>query len=226
MALWDKADLLARCKFYAQRPATDESMADADWYSLLTEAQAEVYTMLAGHGVQALYGAPTQMTAAADNKTFTFGQAAGANIVPIGQVEIRRTRTGPLMIPCSEWESGGDYVFEGDKIRIPSNRTLTPAPYARFITPPEAIDASTDAVLIPRHARILLVFKACEKWARRGGFRDPSYFVDLFNKAWGGDPNVPGDVGLLGMYKTQFGFSGAIGVAGSPRKWWYDIRVD
>lgn len=225
MALWDKVDLLARCKFYAQRPATDESMADADWYSLLTEAQAEVYTMLAAHGMQALYGAPTQLTTT-DSKTFTFGTVASANIVPIGQVEIRRTRTGPLMVPCSEWETGGDFVMEGDKIRIPGNRTLSPAPYARFITPPEAIDASNDAALIPRHARILLVYRACEKWARRGGFRDPSYFIDLFTKAWSGDPNVPGDVGLLGLYKTQFAFSGAVGVSGSPRRWWDSIRVD
>ena len=218
MAHYDSADLLARCKLYAQRPSTDASMSDANWYSLLTEAQEHWYEQFAVHCPWAIMTAPTLLTSADDNVTYDFPDDADTNpIVPM-HVTIFETENGRMLIPCTYWDSGGDYVWEGSHIRFPGNvaKTFSSGPYARFITPPAAIAAGSAPSLQPIRARKLIVYNAVAKWARRGGFRDPKPYDEEETKAWYGDP-ARGILGLLGELKMANPFAGMESMTG------YDI---
>src|SRR5690348_6155626 len=104
MAKYDAADLLARCKRNAMRPATDAQQTDADWYAFLTEAQDEWFQSIAVMCPEALYGPPTVLSTADQGLTFTFGtDADGNNIFPMGSVEIRGSSGGPMLLPTNEW---------------------------------------------------------------------------------------------------------------------------
>ena len=101
-------------------------------------------------------------------------------------------------------------MWEGNKIRFPGNvaKTFSGGPYARWVAPPTAIDAvPTEPILQPAHARILLVYRACALWASTGNLRDPGVFFALEKSAWLGRPEV-GDIGILGLLKTQNPFLG------------------
>lgn len=165
---WTNTKLLAKCKQLARRPATDSEMDDTEWYDYLTQAQQEAYMRFSIHFPEYLVGAPTLMTDSGDSKVFYFN--ADGTTYPIGQVEIRASRTKNLLVPGPEWDSQADYVWEGNQIRIPDNQTRSfadGAPYARFITPPGAIDASTQPTLQPDHARIWLAYLAVLEWANK-----------------------------------------------------------
>jgi hypothetical protein len=186
MATWDSADLLARCKRFARRPTTDESYPDPDWYASLTEAQAEAITDLAARAPDALYPPPVLLTSADGGKTYTFGtDPAGDLEFPLGHAEIYASLKN---IPDEPLEPGLDFIVEGQRIRIPNDRTktFTDGPYARFVVQPRAIDASTQPTLQPKSARIMIVFKAVEKWASRpGSGADPSYWGRQYDSAFG-----------------------------------------
>lgn len=224
MAKYDSADLLARCLRGALRPTTDASTDSTDWYALLTEAQDEWTMHLASICPQVLYGDPVLMTSADGGYTYTFGtDADGDNILPMGHVEVRASRTGAVLVPALEWGSAYDFVHEGDKIRWPNGVARSfgsTGPYARFITPPDVIDASTEPTFKPKQGRMLLVYRALAKWARRGGLRDPQAFLDQEREAWLGDPQS-GTMGVLGMLKTQFNLSGMAGVAAMDGEAWW-----
>ncbi len=207
MADWDSADLLARSKRLAKRPTTDAQVSDTDWYAWLTEAEAFVVQRIATHVPDVLYTDPTKLATTDSGVTYDFP----SNIYPLGNVELRRSPTGAVMIPGAEWDSGADYVPAGNKIRFPDSKakTFSDGPYARWVPAPGTIDGSTDSIVQPPHVRILLVYKAVETWARTGGNRDPGPFHELYIKAWSGDPADPSDVGILGAFKNQFLFSGA-----------------
>lgn len=169
MATYDSADLLAKCRLFAKRPTTDATTPDADWYSFLTLAQQEAYHDISVRCPAALLGAPTALTAAGDNKTFTFGtDANGYAIVPWGHARIYPSLAA---IPHDPWVEGSDYVYEGTKIRMPSDTTWPSTLYGQWVTQPADISASTQPSLQPGPARILLVYKAVELWAAAGGIR-------------------------------------------------------
>lgn len=211
MADWDSADLLARVKRDALRPAADELMDDATWYIYLSEAQVWWHgifsTMLPG----LLWGAPALMSTADGGLTYTF---------PLGvtpsKVQIYESLNGRLLIPCAPWNAGGDYVWEGNKIRFPRNLTKTfpdGAPYARYVAPPTKIDAGTQPVLVPDWTRILLPPRACIIWCERGGLRDPQPFEKKENDLWIGNMAI-GKPGILVTLKTQNPFAGAEAIRG------------
>lgn len=204
MAYQTSAELLAGFNFFAMRPTTDEAITDAQKYTLLSEGQAHVYGMLAIHAPEVLYEAPTIMSTADSGKTYTFASA----IFPFGNVEIRSSRNGNLMVPGTDWDGNADYVWEGSRIRIPNNRTRTfsDGPYARYIKMPADISALQDPVLAPSFARKLIMYYALYLWAERGGGAnqaDPNRFLGMFQSAWAGDPRLNGDVGILGMLARQ-----------------------
>lgn len=186
MSTWDSADLLARCKRFARRPATDESYPDTDWYASLTEAQAEAITDLAARAPDALYPPPVLLTSADGGKTYTFGtDAAGDLEFPLGHAEIYASLRH---IPDQPLEPGADFVVEGQRIRIPNDKTkaFSDGPYARFVVLPRVIDGSNPPTLQPKTARIMIVFKAVEKWASRpGSGADPSYWGRQYDSAFG-----------------------------------------
>lgn len=230
MSKYDTADLVARCQRVALRPTTDAQQTTADWYAFLSEAQDEWYHTFATICPQVLYGNPTVMTTADLGLTYTFGtDPDGNNIFPMGSVEIRANPGGPLLLPTVEWGVMNDYVQEGDHIRWANNTKRqfgTTGPVARFITPPYLIDATHAPVLKPVDARMLLVYRACAKWARRGGLRDPQPFLDQEQEAWLGNPDA-GVNGILGMLKTQFAFSGMEGIQAQDQDvaWWRSINT-
>jgi hypothetical protein len=205
MATWDSPDLLSRVKLLAKLPSTDTSMTDANWYSFLTEAQSLWYSNFVSQAPWWLMGAPTLLTSADSGVTYTFG----AGVYPLA-VELYETLDGRLMKPCSYADRSGDYVWEGDNIRFPGNdaKTFSDGPYARWVAPPGAIAAATEPTLQPAHARILLVYRAVALWAATGNLRDPGVFFALEKSAWMGRPEV-GDIGILGLLKTQNPFLGA-----------------
>ena len=204
MATWDSADLLARCKRLALRPTTDEETADADWYALLSEAQAHWQPVFAAHFPYYYWSAPTVMSTADSGATYTFS----GSITPL-RVEIYDAPNGVLLKPCTYWDASGDYVWESSKIRWPQNRTRTftaGGPYARTITAPTVIDGSTAPTLLPDFARVLLVYRAVAEWANRGGLRDPRPFYEMEDRAW---YNPANGTGILVQLKQQNPFQGA-----------------
>lgn len=204
MSFQTSAELLAGFNLYAMRPATDESITDAQKYQLLTEGQKHVYGMFAIHFPEILYGAPTIMTTADGGYTYQFT----GSVFPFGNVEIRSSRNGNLMIPGTDWDGNADYVWEGSQIRIPNHRTRTfsDGPYARYISSPSDISASTQPSLVPAFARSLILYYALYLWSEIGAGvnqADPNRFLGMFQSAWAGDPRLNGDVGILGMLARQ-----------------------
>jgi len=214
---WASADLLSRAKFFALRPSTDAEISDVQWYDLLSLAQEHWYQTFSVHVPEVLYGAPAKLTTADSGKTYTFPNS----VHPLGPVEVRESLDKQLLVASTDWDARGDYVHEGDLIRMPNNeeRTFADGPYARFITPPDVISASVEPTLNPPRARILVVHRACVMWASRGGVRDPAAFEALEMKAWIGDPAMDGDVGIMGELKRQFFTDSMISSPTSVRPW-------
>jgi hypothetical protein len=200
MATWDSADLLARCKRLSNRPSTDVGTADADWYALLTEAQAQWYDTYSAQVPYVLMGSPQTLTTADSGVTYTFPSSVTPLAVELYDGNYR------LLKPTTFYDTGGDYVWEGNKIRFPHAEARPDTYYARYITPPDVIDGSTAPVLVPAHHRRLLVYTAVAEWATRLP-RDPSPYYALIQRAWFGNPAL-GDVGILGALKNQNFFMG------------------
>jgi hypothetical protein len=214
MALYDSADLLARCKLHARRPATDQAMTDPNWYSFLTEAQPEVHSDLFTRYPDLAYGAPLLLTSADGGFTYTFGlDAAGDPIRPMGHAEIypnlRAIPDSPLII-------GEDYLFEGSLIRTLGNRAKTWAngPYARLVIRPDAaISAAAQPVLVPKSARMLYVWLALEAWAARPGSGvSPDHYRQRYEE---------NKVAVWTALATSYNRQGAQ-AAGSDEGTWYD----
>lgn len=170
MALYDSADLLARCKLHARRPATDQAMPDASWYQLLTEAQPEVHDDLFTRYPDLAYGPPSLLLTADGGFTYTFGlDAAGDAVRPMGHAELYPSLAS---IPDSPLLPGEDFLIEGGRIRMLGNqaRTFQAGPYVRMVVQPDtAITAAAQPVLLPKSARMLYVWLALEAWAARPG---------------------------------------------------------
>lgn len=184
MPLWDSPYCLQVCQDLSRRPASDQAMTAAKWYRFLTDAQPEVYDDLFTRYPDLGYSAPVGPLATADGgKTYTFPvDADGDPKRPIGHAELYPNLQS---IPDSPLEPGYDFIFEGGLIRIPGNRTrlFSGGPYARFVAVPDvAITAVANPQLQPKHARILLCYKALEKWALRpGSGARASTYTTLYN---------------------------------------------
>ena len=184
MPLFDSPDLLARCKRLARRPPVDQAVPDPSWYAWLTEAQSEVYPDVFSRFPAQGYGAPVLMTSNDGGKTYRFGtDIDGANVRPSGHAEVFPNLNS---IPQSPLLAGEDYMWEGGGLRMPNNRTrsFNGGPYARFVLHPDTpISATVQPLLQPKHARMLLVYKALEQWASRpGSGARPDYYEQKYNK--------------------------------------------
>ena len=239
--LWDAADLLARCKRQAMEPDISQITTDDDWFAFLTEAEAHWKPIIAAHYAQAMYEPPTRLLPMAStspdrDQVWVFVDPADGitPIVPLGQVEVYTSPRGRLMLPGAYWDAGADYVMEGGAIRITAGRTMSfpdGAPWARYVTPPGEIHGGDNTVIPaippiestirPEPLRLLDVYRALYNWASRGGFQDPSFYRALEQKAWMGDPDIPGDVGLMGSLKLQNTAHGMAGFLQSPSRRWY-----
>ena len=220
MPKYDSADLLARVKRYANRPSTDESMDDADWYAFLTEAQDHLYQVMAAHAPWVLVGAPEKLTTSDSGLTYDFASTPFG-----GRIEIRASRDGQLLRPGPDFDPGADFVWEGDAIRMPGGdtRTFSDGPYARYIAAPGEIDASTEPTLKPTDARLAIAAHAAALWAERSGEKDPAQFYGMEQRILWGDPRTPGDVGIVGRLKTQVHGQGTAASGHLGEAWYHGI---
>ena len=204
MANLDSADLLARFRRLWGGPTTTEFPTDADAYQFISDAQVKWVSTIASIAPHHMYGAPTLLASADGGYTYDFTSE------PIGQVEIYESATGRLLRQGPYWDPNADYVWEGDRIRIPDGKTksFSSGPYARYVAAPTVIAAATEPTLLPKAARLLLIPEACGICATRGGMRDPRPFFELAYRMWYGNP-VVGDHGILGMLKGETAFGGA-----------------
>jgi len=161
-------------------------MPDASWYSFLTEAQSDVFSDLFTRHPYLQYSAPVLMYSLDDGATYVFGVDAAADLIrPMGQTQIYASLKD---IPYNPLRVGEDYMIEGSLIRIPSARYRSfksGGPYARFVAMPDtALDATHNSPLYPKHARMMLVWKALEYWAARpGSGASPVYFMRKYDEA-------------------------------------------
>jgi len=220
VAFYDSADLLLRLKRLLARPSADEApppdaTMDITLYACLEEAQLHWTRELATHVPESMYTIE-KLTTADGGVTYDF------TAEPLGEYEIRRTPTGALLIPCPEWEQGGDFVPAGQKIRFPGSVTKSFAngPWARYVKMPTLLNAANAPTLLPVHARQLLPPRGAIFFCTRGGLRDPQPFRDIEDEIWYGDPDK-GEVGVLGALKTQAFLKGAEAIAGAnAADWW------
>src|SRR3990167_3458690 len=220
MAMYDAPDLLSRSQVLFNRPSTDEGLIDAIWYTFLGYAQQRLMGLLAIHAPEANYNAPTLLVTADSGATYTFGtDADGANIAPIGHIELRESKTGAMIPPASAWETSTQaYLFESDKIRWPGQKTrvFADGPYARWVTMPTVLNGSTAPTVKPLFARELLVYDACERAALRLGM-DPTPYGAMFDARW---PEI-----LFSITTAHHG-AGAVGVQGGRGGvWWQGFRA-
>lgn len=224
MANFDSADCLARVRANLNRPATDEALSDAQLYSFLTEAQQRVVGMIAANCPEAMYGEPTLLTTADDGLTYTFGtDVDAAEIFALGQVELRSGKSsGRVILPGTDWNDTTErFIFDGTKIRWPGQRTrtFTDGPYARFITPPNVVSASIEPTLVPRYARILMVYDAQARAERRLK-QDYTISEEIFNRTWFNPETNEGILpALLKQYHNQ-GLMSEGDTMGGTGLWW------
>lgn len=220
MATWDAADLLQRLKLELQRPTVDAALSSAQAYQLLSDAQVLWMRTLADHVPEANMGAPIQLSTT-DRMTYTFPDG----VEPLGHTEVRDGRRGPVLIPGSEFDDWADFTIEasGTVLRVPSGRTRSfpNGLWVRCIPAPGVIDGTHDPTLLPKQARLLIVYQAAADWARLGGLRDPAPYLQKLQAAAWGDPMNPGDVGIIGSLKTMYFGQGSSSTAQQPGVWWH-----
>ena len=171
MATWASSVLLSRFNDLSGRPASGDSISDANKYVRLTDAQNAVIADAASRVPKAFYSkaasasTPT-LTSSDGGHLFTFGTDLNSDpLYPIGKVRIFPSLAA---IPDSPWVEGIDYLNEGNQIRIPNNRTYSGTLYWRGIAPALDISSTNQPTLLPPPFRILIVYEAVRRYALEG----------------------------------------------------------
>lgn len=200
MAFLDSQDLLARCKRLANRPATDDLVADADWYAWLTEGQQVLVAKLATVAPHAMLTVPTLITSSDGGYTYTFASSQYPLAVTLYETEAD--------IPSFPLVPGVDYTWEGDVVRMPddSPRTFPDgglwAQYVPQVAASATLDGSNAPIVFPVEARLWLIPYAMEQYAVRVN-QDPTYWLTKQALTWMGNPADPSDVGILGRLRLS-----------------------
>lgn len=223
---WSAAGLVQLCKRLSGRPTNDTEMSELRWCELLSIGQAHWLPIIATKVPESQYGAPVALTMSEDRKTASFP----AGVVPFGAVEIYDGVGGRRMTPGPYHDPSADFVPEGSTIRAPMDRELSASSelYARYVdiantdiytaaAASAAGGVAREPILLPEHARILIVYHALALWAAQGGYRDPSYFEHLEIKAAWDDP-ATGKLGIVTTLMQQFQDQGV--TAAAEYVWW------
>jgi len=217
-------DLLARCRQESQEPTLGDVTTDAVWYSYLTDSQRKVHRIWDACVPHLLVSDPTAITSSDGGFTY----ALPSNMPVYGRFTVRHGRSGPLLAIGEEFSNSADLVLEGTKLRIPNGRarTFSNGLYLRCVLEAPVIDASTDPIILPVSARILIVYDAVATWCTTIGQKNPLPFRDLFQRTLWGDPQVVGDGGLMGALRTAAlgQFSDPDLVNGGGTIWWRSVR--
>jgi len=208
MAEFDSADLLAKLKRELRRPTSDAQIDDTDLYELLTEGCRYTQALMAVHGFE--QNASWELATTADNMTYTITQT------PVGILEIRDGRSGPVLQLGPDSDPSTDLVWQGTTFLVPDNQTreFGNGLWVRYTAQHPAISASVEPTLLPARNRYLAIYKAAELWMDRGGYKDATVFSNKLHRMAFGDPSMPGDAGVISAMKQPFAISGS-----APR-WW------
>ena len=218
---YSSVDLLAMCKDKAGRPAVDAQMPDESWYRLLTEAQDALLPEIAYRAPAALAGQYATLQTDDGGRTYNFGlDVYGEPLVPLGHVEVW-AREGGRRLFAASYDSGGDFVIDGNRIRFPGDRVgrFSDGPYARWTGVPPAITEAVQPIIQPRPMRVLLVYYAVMLWSERGGRRDPAPWRQGFTREWMGDPSL-GKGGWCAFLQTRFQTEMAAASSRPNEAWW------
>lgn len=169
MASFDSASLLSQFNRYTGRPASGDTISDADKYVRLSEAQNRVVQDMFARVPNSLYphsnNLPT-MTSVNGGNIWTFGtDPQGFAIAPMGKAKIFENQQS---FPDFPWIEGMDYVNEGTQIRLTNGRTWSTPLYWYGITPPADITASVQPSIFPPAFRDLIVFQAVTMYGEEG----------------------------------------------------------
>jgi hypothetical protein len=169
MPLWDGAQLVKQFKLEAGLQDASEMDDSVDICPMLSIAQVKVLNRISAIYPNALYSPPFQLIASADRTTFSFGtDSAGNPIVAKGWVQISPRATAFSGDSFAGWVEGQDFLDEGDKIRVVSNRTYSGTLYCRAVLTPPDITLLVPPVLNPPDARQLIVVQAVKDFAGQG----------------------------------------------------------
>lgn len=208
MAEFDSADLLSKLKNELRRPTADAQVVDSDLYDLLTEGLRHVQQLLAAHGFD--QNAVWELATTSDQKTYS---VTGE---PMAIMEVRDGRNGVNMVLGPDSDPNTDLVWQGASFLVPNNetRTFVNGLYVRYTPTHVQISASVVPTLKPSRGRYLAVFKAAELWMDRGGYRDATVFSNKYHRMAFGNPDIPGDQGIVTAMKQPFV------IAQSTPAWW------
>lgn len=215
------AQILARFKLLANRPATDELLTDANIYLLLTDAQSRLNRELAVHCPWVNVTGGTMTTS---DSGYTYILPSSGKAVGAVQVYPSDTATDPL-IPGAYFEAGADYVWEGEttiRFTAKAQRATwgTNGPYARWVPETGTIDANTAPTLKPTAIHEVIVYEALLDYAAIGGLRDPEPWRKRRQELLWGDPAYPGAQGIIPSLKNQV----TPGQTGGRSQWWHLFR--
>lgn len=212
MADWDSADLLDRFMDEAGIAAANE-FTDAQLYRRLSTAQGKVIREIAARYPKCLYAAPAALTAAGDRKTFSFGTDPNdptRNIVPMGWVQVSPRLSAFTGDDAYLWTEGVDFLDEGDRIRLPGDRSYSGTLYGRWVPTPPTLTDAVQPILRPAEARDLIVLRATEDFATEGN-TEPG-LADRMRMKW--DREFP--IWMLAL-RRRFRGGGALG---DPAQWY------
>lgn len=182
---FDTADLVARFRRLTRESTSAEFPQAADIYAFLTEGENRVKADIAARFPALLLCNPTAL-ATTDSISYTFGtDADGNNVVPLGHVIVYAQ---PSDVPHYPLMTGAEFVWQGDRIRMPDNapRTFpTGGPVAQWVAPTLLIDASNAPTLKPVQARTLVVYDAAVRYANAiKSDADATRYENLYNREW------------------------------------------
>lgn len=180
-----RADLLRRFKLEAGLADASDLDDDDDIYPMLSDGQLITTRRLAARAYKAFYQAPQAMTSTDGGSTFYFGASpvdATKKLLPLGWVQISPSLRAFSGDTFAGWVEGRDYLGEGDRIRIPGNRTYSGTLYARFVPTPPPITSAVDPILRPPEVNELTVIAAVEEFAGQGNVNPD--LVDRMQRKW------------------------------------------
>lgn len=212
----NSAELLRRMRLVTRRPENDRDLTNERAYTFLTDAQNELVFNLSAHIPDILKGTPILLTSEDGGETYDFPNE------PLGHIEIYPAPYTDPLVEGPLWSLHADYTREGSKkIRMSQGRprTFANGPWARYIVMPGVIDATRNPTIQPNVIRRVLPWKAAELWAESGNQYDPTPYRNRAQKMLWGDPESPGDLGIIPAYKLQHMSSGAVATPGLGL-WW------
>ena len=162
---WQSTDLLTRFNEWANRPASNDTITDAQKYRRLSDGQDQVILECANLMGRILFSAPTQMTSSDGGYTYTYGtDGNGYATFPLAGF-IYPTENA---IPAYPWVPQRDYLDEGTQIRGLYDAPISVAPWFYGIIQPQQLSASVQPVIQPTPSRVLIVIQAVKLFAEEG----------------------------------------------------------